>query len=432
LAIFQIDDHHREKFVRNSSAVLPSVGEIGSDARLVKIGFINNAYYPTQFGGSERSVQLLAESVVRQGHEATVLTISPNEKYEEGQVNGINVTYLPHKNVYGGKNKPKNPLIRIVWHLVDSYNPWTGGDVSRWLRKEKPDLVHTNILGGISVAAWDAVRNYGVPLVHTLREYYLQCRLMSLNRKGAECNGICSFCRICAVPRRARSSVPDAVIGISRHVLDSHLQAGFFAGVPIREVIFNPFLLKQSAGNLKEPTKRLRLGFLGRIESLKGIDFLLKEIQSLPPEAYELYIAGPGETAYTEEFKKRHSDLPIHWLGFMQPEEFFPKIDLLIVPSLWQEPFGRVIVEAYSYGIPVLGSRVGGIPEIIDENVTGFLFDPFTPGSFREKFSGITAERLHAMRKSCIARALEFEPDHIGRQYVEMFSRVYQKHVASD
>ena len=387
----------------------------------MKIGYINNAYYPTQFGGSERSVQLLAEAITLMGHDATVLTISPNEKYEQAQVNGVDVFYIPHKNLHSARQMHKNPIRRIAWHLIDSYNFWTKGDVARWLEKEKPDLVHTNVLGGISVAAWDAAREFGVPVLHTLREYYLQCRLMSLNRKGKECDGICTFCQVCSVPRRARSFVPAAVVGISQYVLDSHLDAGFFPDVPIRKVIYNP-VAPQDERTIPAPSKRLRLGFIGRIESLKGIDFLIKELESLPKDKYELYIAGEGKTPYTGKIEGRDLGMPIHWLGFMQPEKLFPMIDLLIVPSLWQEPFGRVIVEAYAQGVPVLASRVGGIPEIVEEGVTGFLFDPHTPGDFRQRLTALTPEDLQAMRPACLKKLLEFEPHHIGQQYLELYS----------
>ena len=386
----------------------------------MKIGYINNAYYPTLLAGSERSVQVLAEAITTMGHSAAVLTFSPNEVYEEAEVNGINVTYIAHKNVYSPRQKPSNPLRRVVWHLIDSYNIWTKSDVRRWLEKEKPDLLHTNILGGISVAAWDAAREAGVPVVHTLREYYLQCRLMSLNRKGHECEGICAFCQVCAVPRKARSSVPSAVVGISRHVLDSHLNAGFFPGVPHRKVIFNSIAMKE-VSNLPAPSHRLRLGFIGRIESLKGIDFLLEALESLPKDKYELYIAGEGKTPYMSKNEGRDFGMPIHWLGFVPPEKLFPLIDLLVVPSLWQEPFGRVIAEAYTHGLPVIASRVGGIPEIVDEGVTGFLFDPFTPGDFQQKLSPLTTKQLQEMRPACLKKVTEFEPATIGRQYLELY-----------
>ncbi len=389
----------------------------------MKIGYINNAYYPTQFGGSERSVQLLAESIALQGHDAAVLTISPNEKFERAQVNGIDVSYIPHKNLYPSRHPKDNALLRIVWHLIDSYNPWTKSDVTRWLEKEKLDILHTNVLGGLSVSVWDAAANLNIPVVHTLREYYLQCRLMSLNRKGKECNGICAFCQICSIPRRARSVVPAAVVGISRYVLDSHLEAGFFPDVRRKKVIFNP-VISRDENTMAPPSKRIRLGFIGRIESLKGIDFLLEALLTLPKDKYELYIAGEGETPYMKTINRDGFGMPVHWLGFMQPDKLYPMIDLLVVPSLWQEPFGRVIVEAYGHGLPVLASRVGGIPEIVDEGVTGFLFDPHKPGNFQEKLATITSERLRDMRPACLKKGLQFEPNFIGRQYLELYQDV--------
>ena len=167
------------------------------------------------------------------------------------------------------------------------------------------------------------------------------------------------------------------------------------------------------------------------MESLKGIDFLLQEIQSLPRDKYELFIAGEGDTALsTKEFKQREYPgcASVHWLGFIQSAELFQKIDLLVVPSIWQEPFGRVIVEAYSAGIPVLASRVGGIPEIVRENVTGFLFDPHTPGSFPAESSAASrvGGAIRSMRPACLEKKREFDPDSIGRQYLDLFERVRQ------
>ena len=63
----------------------------------------------------------------------------------------------------------------------------------------------------------------------------------------------------------------------------------------------------------------------------------------------------------------------------MEPPEFFTQIDVLLLPSLWQEPLARVILEAYAYGVPVVGSRRGGIAEHIEDGVTGLLFDPDEP-----------------------------------------------------
>ena len=64
----------------------------------------------------------------------------------------------------------------------------------------------------------------------------------------------------------------------------------------------------------------------------------------------------------------------------MNPDEFFDGIDILVVPSIWNEPFGRVTVEAYSHGVPVVGANTGGIPEVIEPR-TNLAFDMARPSS---------------------------------------------------
>jgi glycosyltransferase involved in cell wall biosynthesis len=59
----------------------------------------------------------------------------------------------------------------------------------------------------------------------------------------------------------------------------------------------------------------------------------------------------------------------------MDPAAFFSEIDALVVPSIWEEPLGRVVHEAFAFGKPVLASRMGGIPEIVQDGVNGILVE---------------------------------------------------------
>ena len=88
--------------------------------------------------------------------------------------------------------------------------------------------------------------------------------------------------------------------------------------------------------------------------------------------------------------RQAYNNSKIEYKGFIKPEEFYPQIDVLIVPSIWNEPLGRVVFEAYSYGIPVIASKRGGITEIVKEGETGYLFEPFQKGEllmYIEKFT---------------------------------------------
>ena len=114
----------------------------------------------------------------------------------------------PHKNISprAKRSLREEPAsARVIWHLVDELADRTGADVIALAGEGKSRISFRPIFSAES--RWRLgmpCANYGAPLVHTLREYYLRAALMSLNRRGVECEGRCVFClRICAVLRRA-------------------------------------------------------------------------------------------------------------------------------------------------------------------------------------------------------------------------------------
>ncbi len=109
----------------------------------------------------------------------------------------------------------------------------------------------------------------------------------------------------------------------------------------------------------------LVFGYIGRNDYDKGTDILLKAYKL---RKFKLVLAGNFKNS---EFLKHN----VEYLGFVNDISlFFRKIDVLILPSR-REGLPRVILEAFSFGIPVIASNVGGIPEIVKENYNGFLFN---------------------------------------------------------
>ena len=122
------------------------------------------------------------------------------------------------------------------------------------------------------------------------------------------------------------------------------------------------------------PGNDIVFGFLGRIEPSKGIDMLLEACRALPMSGWKLVVAG-RDTDGMEKYKALAQGLPVEFVGFVKRDDFFDRIDCLIVPSVWPEAFGRTVTESYMCGVPVIGSRIGGIAEQIagDER---WLFAP--------------------------------------------------------
>ena len=166
----------------------------------------------------------------------------------------------------------------------------------------------------------------------------------------------------------------------------------------------------------------VRLGVLGRISPEKGIEVLLDELLSDSSLEWSLSIGGTGDAAYLAELKACYSDPRIRFLGHVVPAAFLQSIDILVVPSKWNEPFGRVTVEAYSYGVPVVGANTGGIPEVIEPD-SYLIFDINQPHTVIDKITeAIELLNNSGIRKRLLDYAETFSPDAMVGAYLDLYN----------
>ncbi len=137
--------------------------------------------------------------------------------------------------------------------------------------------------------------------------------------------------------------------------------------------------------------RALKLVFLGRVAPEKGIDVLLRAL-SLVKTKVELDIYGiRAEGGAAKNIGYGISDIgnaQVRWLAPVKPEEVVEtirKYDALVVPSVWLETGPLVVLEAFAAGVPVIGSRLGGIAEMVNEGVDGLLFHPGDPPDLEKK-----------------------------------------------
>ncbi|WP_165608368.1 glycosyltransferase family 4 protein [Desulfoscipio geothermicus] len=393
----------------------------------MKVLFINTLYYPNIVGGAERSVQFLAEALVHESHNSVVISTMPGTGVQTGEVNGVKVYYVGLKNFYWPFRDKQNPaLLKPFWHLIDSYNPFMAKEVDKIIEKERPDVVHTNNLAGFSVTVWPVVKRRGLSLVHTIRDYYLLCPASNMFKHNSNCEKQCGICRIYSKPRGYYSNLVNVVVGNSKFILEKHILQGLFPSAKQR-VVFNAYK-SNSVPVISRKHKPMRFGYIGQLNQAKGVEFILKAIMNSNIENFTLDVAGRGNPEY-ENYLKKQSTSNVCFLGFVQPENFFSQIDVLFVPSLWHEPLPRTIFEAYSYGIPVVGSNRGGIPELIEEGRTGFLFDPDRPEEFLKIIVKLVnnPDLVYNMREACLKKAEEFTPERIIKQYLQVYFESLEK-----
>lgn len=156
-------------------------------------------------------------------------------------------------------------------------------------------------------------------------------------------------------------------------------------------------------------------GYLGRNDYDKGIDILLKAYKI---KKFKLVLAGNFENS---EFLK----YDVEYLGFIKDKKmFFDKIDVLILPSR-REGLPRVILESFSFGIPVIASNVGGIVEIVKENYNGFIFECENVNQLIEKIEFIekNSKIILEISKNCVKTIEEkFLPEHMLERILKVIN----------
>jgi glycosyltransferase involved in cell wall biosynthesis len=394
----------------------------------MKIAYFNTLYYPKRIGGAEKSVQILAESMAKEGHEViSISLIHPNNIISYRYHNNVKCYYIPLKNIYWPFSGDNNEIDRILWHLIDIYNGRMIPPIKRIIEEENPDIVHTNNLSGFSTSVWRIAKSHNIPLVHTLRDHYLMCHLSLMFRNGVNCVTPCLRCRLFGLHKRNQSNLPDAVVGISKYILEKHISCRYFSSVQIRKVIHNSIDI--SPFNRTYSNDRLKFGYLGRVEYSKGIGIYLDIAEKYNNKSIEFHVAG---SVKDKIIFNRIQNLPANcfYHGFVDSNEFLKVIDVLIVPSLMNEAFGRIILEAYSNGVPVIGSNMGGMPEIIEDGKTGYVFESENIADLESKiFLFLDNPKIIKLMQKYIKKKInEFTVERINSQYLKIYHTILEQY----
>jgi len=295
------------------------------------------------------------------------------------------------------------------------------------LKKEKPDVVNTNNLSEFSVGIWKVIKKNKIPVVHTLRDFSLVCPRATLFRRKDICRKKNLICMLLLSFKRLFSKYVDAVVGNSHFVLDEHIKSKFFKGSR-KYVVYNSLETGKISSAIKKSHKILNFGYIGHLSYHKGIEFLLDVFKK--SGIADLHVFGRGITLdYENYLKNKYKSENIRFYGFKKTEDAFSIIDVLIVPSLCYDVLPRVIYEAYSFGVPVIGSDRGGIPEIIDPGKTGYTFSAESEDELldRIKLFKDNPEIIKDMAPNCLKKAEDFLPEKVLKKYIDIYKNVCKK-----
>jgi glycogen synthase len=331
----------------------------------VRVLLVNTLYAPYCVGGAERSVQLLAETLVGCGHKVRVVSLWEGSEPQRDVVNAVEVVRLPLANVYWPFSSRRHSFWkRLIWHVLDIYNLRMARQVAKIVDDFRPDVVHTNNLAGFSTSVWSVIKRCKIPLVHTARDYYLFHPNSTLFRNGVNQSPSQIFVRLWSGFRRRSSRHVDVFVGISDYITNFHVHYGFFPKSVTRR-IYNTVPVLKVERKTDNDGKRV-IGYIGRLTEEKGFDVFcrLAEIHRAEPD---LKFVAAGEATGSKQsldLKLKAMENGVDLLGYVDISAFLSDVSAVVLPVKWNEPFGRVVVECALAGKPVYTNKMGGVTEL--------------------------------------------------------------------
>jgi glycosyltransferase involved in cell wall biosynthesis len=397
----------------------------------MKVLQINNQHFPK--GGAHKVYFNTAELLKKNGHEVFFFSMR-----EELMIPYEYSGCFPEAVDY--RHSSFITRVKSVRKFV--YNDEACDKLKAFIKDKKPDIAHLHLfMGGLSNSILKALKDAHIPVVHTVHDYRLICPAYSLldndNRPCKKCKDqLYIRCAInsCSSDKKYSHSAAlsidacfrkyymdplkyiDLFIFVSRFARNIHIS--FNPAFNHNSCFIYNFTSVSSAGAAVRGDYFL---YSGRLSREKGIELLINVAKK---SGIRLKVAGTGPLH--EELSEK-SDKKIEILGYKNASELYSLIQnsaFVIVPSIWYENNPLAVVESFSIGKPVIGSSIGGVPELLQDG-RGILFEPQNEESLSNAISealALTPQRYLDMSNSCLEFAQrEFSP----QKHYESLIRAY-------
>ena len=381
----------------------------------MKILHINKFFW--QSGGVERYMFEVSAHFRERGHESIFFAMQhprnrscAQERYFVSQIE-----YRDTSLFYKVRTTPKT-VAKTVYSIESRRK------MEALLQAERPDLAHVHLISHqISPSILPVLKRFGIPVVQTVHEYKRVCPSAQLyiHHKGEICERCLGGNYLHAIAQRCvKGSLAGSTLAaaaqyvhrwsglydnqIDRYIAPSRFMARKLAegGVDASSVRVLPYVLNLDGYAPRHAPGDYAL-FFGRVSPEKGIDTLLHAMKSLPSLPLRIVGEGPARPAL-EEIARKNALTQVEFCGYRDGDELKELIRnaaFVVVPSVWLDNSPLVIYEAYALGKPVIASDIGGIPELVEPEVTGLLVPPGDPAALAEAMRHLAQEpaRIEAM-----------------------------------
>lgn len=391
---------------------------------------IHKFYYVN--GGACRYMFELSKLLEKNGHEVVPFSMQHPRNhptpYEKDFVSNISFQGM---NFAQKLLKAPGITKRVI------YSKEARNALERLIEREKPDLAHVHMIDHqLSPSIFDALKKFGIPTIQTVHQYKMVCPNYSLYiyRNHERCTRCVEGSFFNAVKHRCHK---DSLVGSSIVAFESafHKRRGTYDmvdlfhtpsqfteqlylrhGVP-QERVWQQFYTINMEDYPYSPDFEDYFVFYGRVAQEKGVMTLLQALDKVRMSKLKVVGEGPHIPELQSFVKEKGLEDRVEFTGYKQGKELHDLVagaKFVVAPSLWHDNSPLVMYESFSRGKPVVGSRTGGIPEMVRDHVTGRQFDPGDHEALAEILSELLQDDALVLEMGRNARRLaeeEFAPD---------------------
>lgn len=388
-------------------------------------------------GGSETVMFLEREYLSGNGHHVVDFSMR-DERNLPSQYEQYFVEGQDYRKASGKLAKIKSAISLV--HSAEAAN-----QITALIRATQPDMMHChNIYHQLSPSIIGAAKMLGLPVVLTLHDYKPVCPVY--NRLHDE--HPCSLCLDGDFSNLLKHRCADGSLGKSALLFAEATVQRWLQNYEKVDAFIAPSRFMQEAISHRVSADRVRLLYngvdttaiqasnvddgyvlyLGRLSAEKGVRTLL-EAHAASANGWPLVVAGTGPLSV--EFKQQYPQAQFvgHVTG-ARLEEVVARAAVVVVPSEWYENCPMSVLEAMAYGKPVVGSRMGGIPELVVDGETGLLFDAGNVNQLREQLEHLMLDPELRRKMGMRARARaekEFSLDKHNAGLMSIYESVLQR-----
>ncbi len=405
----------------------------------MKILQINKFFY--RRGGSETYFFGLIDLLEKNGHEI----IHFSTKSERNEPSPQEKFFVDEMNF--GKREGLLRDFKKIGHSF--YSLEAKRKLEKLILETKPDIAHLhNISHHISPSIFSVLKKYKIPVVQTLHDYQLICPNFKLFTEGAVCERCKKYkywnavAHRCIHASRLQSLVEAKEMffhrvcqfyenGVQCFVTPSKFLAEKLAAWRVKSRVENiPLFLDVNRFDPKyEPGDYII--YFGRLVEEKGLDILLR---ALSGAEIKLKIVGDGPELEKLKVESEKLKVDAEFVEHKTGEELHSLIRnarFVVLPAVWHENYPMSLLEAGALGKAVVGSRIGGIPEIVHDGENGFLAEPGDADDFREKILRLSRDGELCKIMGRRAREMVIQ-NNLPEDHYKKLMEVYKRLVTND